>query len=552
MEKHSPVELDTQRSTLHLVSTTTQKVGTIMARLNTKTSKPRNGATKLKSTGKATINHQGGVGFLRDEKTELFLAAVSALNEDTFYESAQDRRGRIATLIEQVAQDTDWILGLVGWLRKEAGLRTIPSIIAAHAVKARLDKGINGSNRAIISAALGRMDENAEILAYWLETFGRTVPSAVKRGVSDSFLRGLNQNSYLKWRGKANRGAVSLVDVINLTHPKPTTPEQSALLKLVIDEAYGNDTDISDLPVIQARDHVLSHPAESIVKMLSGPDAESIIKDASLTHEVIAGAVGKIPAEVWENLVPTMGYKALRMNLRRIHESGVSDDVIDTITSRLKDAEVIRKSNPMPIEFLAAFRNAPLDFAPAIQRAANYSLENVPALDGRTLILVDTSGSMGAPLSERGTLARLEAARVFGAALAIRAENPTLVTFGSESKEITVKGKDLLRVAESITNLYSGTETADAIDRHYDKHDRVIVITDEQPGYSYWSNRRSDVFENIPENVPTFTWNLAGYRTGHSEIKVNRYTFGGLTDKGFQMIPLLETGLNQGWPWESK
>lgn len=522
-----------------------------MARLNTKTSKPRNGVTPLATTGARTINHQGGVGFLRDEKTELFLTAVSSLNEDTFYESAKDRRGRIAKLIKATSQDTEWTLGLVTWLRKEAGLRTIPSIIAAHSVKARLDKGISGSNRYIISAALGRMDENAEILAYWMETFGRTIPSAVKRGVADSFLRGLNQGSYLKWRGKANRGAVSLVDVINLTHPKPQTDEQASLLKLIVDEAYGNVTDTSGLSIIEARDHVLAHPAEAIVKMLTGPDAQSIIEEASLTHEVIAGAIGKIPAEVWENLVPHMGYKALRMNLRRIHEAGVSDDTIDAITARLKDAEVIRKSNPMPIEFLAAFRNAPLDFAPAIQRAANYSLENVPALKGRTLILVDTSYSMSDKLSARGTLSRLEAARVFGAALAIRAENPTLVTFGSESEEIKVKGKDLLRVAESITNLESGTDTHGAIDRHYSGHDRVIVITDEQPGYSYWGSRKGDVFANIPENVPTFTWNLAGYQTGHSEIKVNRYTFGGLTDKGFQMIPLLEAGLNQGWPWEN-
>lgn len=522
-----------------------------MARLNTKTSKPRKGATKLATTGATTINHQGGVGFLRDEKTELFLAAVSSLNEDTFYESAQDRRGRIATLIGQVAEDTDWILGLVGWLRKEAGLRTIPSIIAAHAVKARLDKGINGSNRAIISAALGRMDENAEILAYWLETFGRTIPSAVKRGVSDSFLRGLNQGSYLKWRGKASRGAVSLADVINLTHPKPQTEEQARLLKLIVDEAYGNETDLHGLDTIAFRDGILKLEKDALIKVLSDPNkADEIIREGSLTHEVIAGAIGKIPAEVWENLIPHMGYKALRMNLRRIHESGVSDSVIDTINDRLKDAEVIRKSNPMPIEFLAAYRNAPLDFASAVQRAANVSLENVPALKGRTLILVDTSASMGAPLSARGTLDRLEAARVFGAALAIRAENPTLVTFGTESVEIEVKGKDLLRVAESITNLMSGTNTHSAVDRHYDGHDRVIVITDEQPGFNYWSARRGDVFSSIPKNVPTFTWNLAGYITGHSEIKVNRYTFGGLTDKGFQMIPLLEAGLNQGWPWE--
>lgn len=521
-----------------------------MARLNTKTSKPRNGATKLATTGARTINHQGGVGFLRDEKTELFLTAVSSLNEDTFYESAQDRRGRIAELISTTSQDTEWTLGLITWLRKEAGLRTIPSIIAAHSVNHRLDSGLHGDNRAIISSAVGRLDESPELLAYWMETFGRTIPSAVKRGVADSFLRGLNQGSYLKWRGKASRGAVSLVDVINLTHPKPSTPEQSALLKFILDEAYGNEVDYSGLDTILERDEFLSWDKDTQIKVLSSGQADAVIRSASLTHEVIAGAIGKIPSEVWENLIPHMGYKALRMNLRRIHESGVSDEVIDKINDRLKDSEVIRKSNPMPIEFLAAYRNAPLDFASAIQRAANYSLENVPALKGRTLILVDTSGSMGAPLSERGTLARLEAARIFGAALAIRAENPTLVTFGSDSKEIKVKGKDLLRVSESITDLQSGTNTHGAIDRHYDKHDRVIVITDEQPGYNYWSSRNGDVFDNIPANVPTFTWNLAGYRTGHSEIKVNRYTFGGLTDKGFQIIPLLESGLNQGWPWE--
>lgn len=523
-----------------------------MARLNTKTAKPRKGVTKLASTGARTINHEGGDGFLRDEKTELFLTAVSSLNEDTFYESAQDRRGRIAQLIESTSEDTEWILGLVTWLRKEAGLRTIPSIIAAHAVHHRLESGFHGDNRKIISAALGRMDENAELLAYWLETFGRTIPSAVKRGVSDSFLRGLNQNAYLKWRGKANRGAVSLVDVINLTHPKPTTDEQAKILKLIVDEAYGNKTDISGLSVIEARDHVLSHPSEAILQMLTGPDAVTILNEAALTHEVIAGAIGKIPAEIWENLVPYMGYKALRMNLRRIHESGVSDEVIDIINARLKDAEVIRKSNPMPIEFLAAYRNAPLDFAPAVQRAANYSLENVPKLKGRTLFLVDTSASMGDYLSARGTITRLEAARVFGAALAIRAEDPTLVTFSSTSEVIPVKGKDLLRVADSITNLNHGTDTHGAIDSHFNGHDRVIVITDEQPGGGYyWSSRSGDVFERIPANVPTFTWNLAGYATGHSEIKVGRYTFGGLTDKGFQMIPLLESGLNQGWPWET-
>lgn len=33
-----------------------------------------------------------------------------------------------------------------------------------------------------------------------------------------------------------------------------------------------------------------------------------------------------------------------------------------------------------------------------------------------------------------------------------------------------------------------------------------------------------------------------GYRLGHTPESGNRYTFGGLSDAGFAMIPLLEAG----------
>lgn len=37
---------------------------------------------------------------------------------------------------------------------------------------------------------------------------------------------------------------------------------------------------------------------------------------------------------------------------------------------------------------------------------------------------------------------------------------------------------------------------------------------------------------------------------GHAPAgKPNRHTFGGLTDKGFQMIPLLEQGRDADWPF---
>ncbi len=54
----------------------------------------------------------------------------------------------------------------------------------------------------------------------------------------------------------------------------------------------------------------------------------------------------------------------------------------------------------------------------------------------------------------------------------------------------------------------------------------------------------------MPAAVPVYSWNLAGYRFGHGPSGVgNRHTFGGLTDAGFGMIPLLEAGRAGAWPF---
>jgi hypothetical protein len=51
-------------------------------------------------------------------------------------------------------------------------------------------------------------------------------------------------------------------------------------------------------------------------------------------------------------------------------------------------------------------------------------------------------------------------------------------------------------------------------------------------------------------DLPVYTWNLAAYRHGHAPSGTgNRHTFGGLTDRGFRMIPLLEAGRDANWPW---
>jgi hypothetical protein len=59
-----------------------------------------------------------------------------------------------------------------------------------------------------------------------------------------------------------------------------------------------------------------------------------------------------------------------------------------------------------------------------------------------------------------------------------------------------------------------------------------------------------DPTEQVPAEVPVYTWNLAGHRAGHGPSgTANRHTFGGLSDAAFRMVPLLEAGRDADWPW---
>lgn len=510
------------------------------------------------STGVTGTTFEGAAGHGRDAKSELFLASVSNFNEDQFYENAGERLARMQPLIAEVAvSDPTWTLNLVRWLRSEANLRSVPTAIAADTVHYRLVGGFHGGNREFVTAAVARPDEAAEFLAYWTSQHGRKIPSAVKRGLGD-VLNGLTEYGWLKWKGKARRGNYSLADVINLVHPNPKDARQEALFGAVIADAYGREIPeeaIAHLPTLGARLEWAGMSAERKREVVGNVE---FMRRAGLTHETVAGALGKIDAQTWAGLIPTMGFQALLMNLRRFDEAGIDDRTRTLVRSRLRDEEQVRKSRMYPIRFLSAYRNAPLEYAGDLEKAANHVLGNVPSLPGKTLILVDRSGSMAGALSAKGTLTRVDAANVFGAALALRAASADLVAFGSQSKVIPFrKGESLLRLADSRADM-GGTNTHDAVAHHYRDHNRVIVLTDEQahgPGqrYNYWSRRYEmvgGVFDSIPASVPCFTWNLAGYQHGHNEDGAKRFTFGGLSDAGMDLILPLERGISQRWPWE--
>ncbi|MFE9127113.1 TROVE domain-containing protein [Streptomyces sp. NPDC007148] len=548
-----------------------------MSRFNTRSTRP-SGQSPIATTGETTATHQGGTGYIRDAKGELFLLAVTNMvGIDTFYETAGKRDDRYAALVRKLAlTDPAWTAGLLSWLRGEGNLRTAAIVGAAEFVKARLDAekastdthwNIPGnttwSNRAVIASVLQRPDEPGELLAYWTSRYGRRIPKPVKRGIEDAVGELYTERSLLKY--DTDSKGFRFGDVVELVHPAPSALWQGDLFEHAIDRRHKRDKPIPEsLQLLHTRAEIAKWDVDKRRSLLNRPDAADFLRHAGMTWEALAGWLqGPMDKAAWEAIIPSMGYMALLRNLRNFDEAGVSDEAAEQVARRLADPEQVAKSRQLPMRFYSAYRAAPsLRWGHALEKALTASLGNIPSLSGRTLVLVDTSSSMEAVFSKDGTLMRWDAAALFGVALGQRCQGADVVSFssarfymsdapGAKTKSFPLqRGESLLRAVARWKDggwfLGGGTDTAAALRQEFQGHDRVVIVTDEQAGHD-----AHEVTRSVPASVPMYTWNLAGYAAGHAPSGgQNRHTFGGLTDQAFRMIPLLERGRDARWPWE--
>jgi hypothetical protein len=503
----------------------------------------------VNTTGARIATYEGGVGYGRDAKSELFLLAISNfVSETTFYESASDRDDRFEQLVAKVtAEDPDWARRMIPWLRNAAQMRSASLVAAAEYVKAGGEIG-----RQVVSAALQRADEPGEMLAYWHQRHGRRVPKPVKRGVADAVVRLYNERAVLKYDGQAK--AWRMADVIELVHPEPKDAIQSALFKHLLDKRHDRPGDVpDDLKVIVAAQSVTQRVA-------AGEDVSAKdIASAGITWERQSSAT-KMDAAAWERQIPSMGYMALLRNLRNFDQAGIGAAGVQLVLAKLTNPEEVANSRQFPMRFLSAYKAVDSErWKAALAEAVELSMANVPRLAGKTLVLVDVSGSMVAPMSGRTELQRWEAAGVFAVAIAMRAEHVDLYAYSALGRGLRLginvdrkeriefgAGASLFTVLSRIREsrcFNGGTETWQTVADTYAGHNRVFILTDEQ---AFGGAR-----DPGPSSIPLiYSWNLGGYVPAHNQSgERGRYTFGGLTDRSFAVVPLLEAAINGAWPF---
>jgi hypothetical protein len=540
----------------------------------------------VETTDERVRTFEGAQGYKRTPKSALFLLAASFMGgDDNFYEKSRDRYEHLLLLIqeEEVYTDLEWSFRFVDWLRNKAQMRTVSMVVAVEVVRARLAHDLTEpidvaanvmfsgrvSNRDVINYACSRADEPAEVLAYWLHKYGKPIPWPIKNGVADAAVRLYNQYSYIKY-GNSKNALLNMRDVLRLTHPEAKDERQNALFSHIVGaEIVGPES----LPVLYNRKRLYGIDKEDRLSVVENPQ---LLKDAGMTWENVSEWYpGGMNADAWNAIIPNMGVMALIRNLRNFDQVGISQESVAFVEKTIRDPEVVRRSRQLPFRWYNAYRAVEsVRWATALDEALTYSLVNIPKLDGKTLVLVDMSGSMfHSRVSPKSDVLYADAAALFGTALKLA--NPhgvDLYQFGSDydelrgryinrfgrrfgddgntwsgvTREIALRiGGSVLRGMEKFHDM-GGTEIHKAIaETVRSEHNRIILLTDEQG----WSTNYDDL--PIPANRSLYVWNFGGYESGITRSgRYHRHTMGGLTDASFQLIPILEAGRNARWPWE--
>jgi len=359
--------------------------------------------------------------------------------ENEFYEDGISISNRIAELIPKVAPEK--VAQLAIQAREEFKLRHVPLFIVREMARYEQHSKLV---KTTLERIIQRADELSEFMAIYWKDKRQPISNQVKKGLAKAF------NKFNEYQlAKYNRdSAIKLRDVLFLCHAKPKDAEQEALWKRLVDNE------------------------------LTVPD----------TWEVSLSA-GKNKKDTWERLLKSnkLGALALLRNLRNMEGVGVDNDLIKSAIEKMDVSRVL------PFRFITAAKYA-MHFEPELEKAMMNSFEKNTKLPGKTIIIVDVSGSMyGRNVSEKSEIDRAKAACILATIGREFCENVRVyATAGNDwtrkhqTQEVpSRRGFGLIDVIYGLCKPLGGggiflTPVIDWIKEKEKDADRIIVITDEQ------------------------------------------------------------------------
>lgn len=423
----------------------------------------------------AVFTHEGAKTTQANSVEQLRRSVMACmLFEDTFYEDGLSVADRIAAAAANVPLAT--VVDFAVEARRRQSLRHAPLWLTVAALnhpefrKPGSGKSPTSPRQLLvdcISEVCQRADDMGELLSLYWKAGKRPLAAALKAGLAKAF----GKFDAYRLAKYANKGAIRPRDVMFLVHPKPKDDAQAEMWKLLADDA------------------------------LPAPD----------TWEVaLSGGADK--RETFERLLleNKLGGLATLRNLRNMQEAGVDKHRVSRTL-----LEQAGKSGILPYQYIAAARAVPM-WEDIIEPAMLAALAGSKQLAGKTVLLVDVSGSMNDPLSAKSQLRRIDAAAALAMLLREVCDSVEIAAFHNTVEPVVPRRGFALR--DAIGKPRGGTETRRAVVwANGQGADRIIVITDEQSSSTISAPVGRGYIMNVGSNQNGIGYGSWTHVTGFSE-----------------------------------
>jgi hypothetical protein len=493
--------------------------------------------TKAKSTVQTVTNHQGGSGYQYDPKSELVSILATGL-DNKYYEKLGERETRFANVIAEVAKtDKLFAAKAMVYARSVMGQRTVTHFGAVELAKALAGDGLGAkffSKRARKANAGGiiyRLDDMLEIAAcYQARNPGKQLSNAIKKGFKAA-LEAADEYELAKYQAK-NRD-LSLVDIVNLVHPKPSEKMTPVFAKLMKGELKQFNT-VEDK------------------NTKAGQEVAAKVKAGEITAEEATVELNTAKEDNFAELIETrkIGYLALIRNLRNILKTGAKAEVVNGACELLTDAKLIKQSLVFPhqidlaleimLDEFGASKAKP--FIKALNTAYELSIPNLTELfkGGKTAVVFDSSGSMSSMIKlankNQGSEAAIAKAALIAATLA-KGIDADVFHFADHCDQIKFNPLDSVNTLKNQFLSKQGSvgygTAFDSIMRTLNgKYDRVFVISDMQGADMLDSKAYS--------NTHIYSVDICGYGTTMFKPGSKVYKIFGYSSDIYELIKKVE------------
>jgi hypothetical protein len=443
----------------------------------------------------AQFNHNSlKVKPISSEAKLVRMTMAHMLFEKQFYVDGEDSYKTLQKLINEVSPE--FVANVAKKARNEFKLRHVPLALMRGLAK-------NGTLKAQdLADVIQRPDELSQFLAIYWKDGKQPISNQAKKGLALAFGK---FNEYQLAKYDRNSSAISIRDTLFLSHPKPENKAQELLFKKIAN------------------------------KQLKTPD----------TWEVQLSA-GADKAETFTRLMSEkkLGALAFLRNLRNMLNTGaISEETIVAYGDSLAAEKVL------PFRYVAAYRSigeiSSLEIQHMLERMMMKSLAAMPKLPGKTVLMVDVSGSMfGAKVSAKSDLDRFDAAASLAIMCREICEKVEIYTFSDKLAMVNpyVHGFALIEALQKSQPI-AGTNFNTALNKvnQLTTYDRIISFTDEQYTDTHYTDGwvYGAAYQPEPKGRG-YVVNVAAYEHGLS-FGDKWLTISGFSEAVFSFIQAMES-----------